>query len=450
MKGSYWFILLIVLFLGVMFIVEYNLPKKFVWTPTFSRTDHQPFGCAVFDEFVIDSWPEDTYYSEETFLQLLEDTTKRWSILAIAAEMNLNKADVNSLLELAARGNKVLLASSSFGQLLSDTLKFELAGSSFSLSGLKKHAVAPFTRDSLFWVGDSAVYAPRVFEFYPQLCLPYFVQHDSLADVLALKNLSEAIFVEDNSPGMPETSKTSQTPETSKTPKAPKAPGTPQIAKTSKAPKTQCPVALSYSIGEGEMILVSTPLLFTNYGMLDKGNAAYLFRLLSRMSDLPLVRTEAYGAAAQEQQSPFRYFLSQPALRWGLYLTVITLVLFMIFTARRRQRPIPVIAKPTNKTLEFMELIGTLYYQKKNHADLVRKKFTYWAETLRRTIQVDVEDERNDSALCHKIATKTGMEEEKIQYLFRQLRPVFRGEREITEREMKEYIDEMNEITNHL
>ena len=48
MKGSRWFILAMVLFLAVMFLVEYNLPKKFVWNPTFSRYDYQPFGCAIF------------------------------------------------------------------------------------------------------------------------------------------------------------------------------------------------------------------------------------------------------------------------------------------------------------------------------------------------------------------------------------------------------------------
>ena len=57
MKGSRWFILAMVLFLAVMFLAEYNLPKKFVWNPTFSRYDYQPFGCAIFDDVLTDSWP---------------------------------------------------------------------------------------------------------------------------------------------------------------------------------------------------------------------------------------------------------------------------------------------------------------------------------------------------------------------------------------------------------
>ena len=49
MRGSHWFIICIVSFLVLMFAIECRLPKKFVWTPTFSHYDKQPFGCAVFD-----------------------------------------------------------------------------------------------------------------------------------------------------------------------------------------------------------------------------------------------------------------------------------------------------------------------------------------------------------------------------------------------------------------
>lgn len=209
-------------------------------------------------------------------------------------------------------------------------------------------------------------------------------------------------------------------------------------------------LALRHPVGKGEIVLISTPLLFTNYGVLDKNNAAYIFRLLSPAKDLPLYRTEAYNKSEYEQRSPFRYFLSQPPLRWGLYLTMIALVLFMAFTARRRQRPIPVIRQPENKTLEFTELIGTLYFQKKNHADLVRKKFTYFAEALRRNIQVDVEEEVDEGTLYRKIANKTGMEEEKIARLFAGLRSVIKGERNVSEQEMKDYIDGMNEILSRM
>lgn len=422
MKGSRWFILAMVLFLAVMFLVEYNLPKKFVWNPTFSQYDHQPFGCAVFDYMLEESWAKDYYVNEWTFYNFENDTTgEPLAILAVGQQLQLTETDRNAIMRLAERGNKVILASTSFS--LSDTLGYDMSYTWFRASELKKYAGSVNRRDSLYWLPDSVTgtpYPAAIFEFYPQLCDVYFTKYDSLSVPLAQKRmendsveeLQDSLFI-------------------------------PTL-------EFSGVVALRRPVGKGEIILISTPLLFTNYGMLDKNNAAYIFRLLSPAKDLPLYRTEAYNKSEYEQRSPFRYFLSQPALRWGLYLTMITLVLFLVFTARRRQRPIPVIREPDNKTLEFTELIGTLYYQKKDHADLVRKKFTYFAESLRRNMQIDVEEDGDDATLCRKMAGKTGMEEEKIVRLFIRLRPVVKGERNVAEQEMKEYIEAMNEILNRL
>ena len=65
-------------------------------------------------------------------------------------------------------------------------------------------------------------------------------------------------------------------------------------------------------------------------------------------------------------------------------------------------------------------------------------------------MQVDVEEEVDEGTLYRKIASKTGMEEEKIARLFVGLRPVIKGERRVSEQEMKDYIDGMNEIVSRM
>lgn len=418
MSGKHWFVVGIVLFLVAMFVIEYHLPKKFVWTPTFSEHDKQPFGCAVFDDMVATSLPQDYFISYESFYQMAENGEDPQGILAIAQDMNLTETDVESVLSLAERGNVVMLASNSFGRLLEDTLGFESSYGYFNPTVLKRYASSLLTRDSLYWVGDSGVYNKRIFRCYPQLC-------------------SVKLVPDSNSIGIPLVEKWVEAyPEKSVS------------AWSDSLMKKRVPVALSYPVGEGEIILVATPLLFTNYGMLDADNSDYLFRLLTYFRELPVVRTEAFTSAAGMDQSPFRYFLSQTPLQWALYLTILALLLFMFFTARRRQRVIPVIRQPANKNLEFTELIGTLYYQKKNHADLVRKKFTYFAEHLRRNLQVDVEDDSDDVALSRRIARKTGQDEGKVLELLRGLRPVMSGEVRVSELQMKKLIDGMNRLVS--
>ena len=297
MKGNHWFIAGIIVFLVLMFAIECRLPKKFVWNPTFSHYDKQPFGCAVFDSLLSSSLPKGYSLSRKTFYELeQEDTTLRRGILVVTDNLHLTDVDVEAMLKMAGRGDRIMLAGSSFSRILKDTLGFECSYSYFSPSALKKYATALLSKDSLCWVGDSAVYPQQTFCFYPQLCQSYFFADSISSKVLAEKTVTgEAAH----------------------------------------------PVAMSVSWGKGEVILAST---------------------------------------AQVQMSPFRYFLSQPPLRWALYLSMVSILLFMIFAARRKQRAIPVIREPENKSLEFAELIGTLYYQKKDHADLVRKKYLYFAE----------------------------------------------------------------------
>ena len=43
------FIIGILVMLLVVLIIEYRMPRHFVWQPTFSHVDAQPFGCQVFD-----------------------------------------------------------------------------------------------------------------------------------------------------------------------------------------------------------------------------------------------------------------------------------------------------------------------------------------------------------------------------------------------------------------
>lgn len=75
MRSSRWFIIGIVLFLLIMFVVESHLPKKFVWNPTFAQHDHQPLGCAVFDDVLKSSLPDGYSLSRKTFYQSLLTVT---------------------------------------------------------------------------------------------------------------------------------------------------------------------------------------------------------------------------------------------------------------------------------------------------------------------------------------------------------------------------------------
>ena len=120
----------------------------------------------------------------------------------------------------------------------------------------------------------------------------------------------------------------------------------------------------------------------------------------------------------------------------------------MSFTAKRRQRIIPVIKPSINRTLEFVNLIGTLYAQHKDYTDLTLKKYIYFVEQLKRNTYIDIEAEELSPDLCNRLSNKTGIEAETLYRLLSELALLKRGEI-VNEKQMKDYINRMNEILNH-
>lgn len=411
MKFNRTYIISILVLVIVLIVIEYHLPKKTVWVPSYAHYDHQPFGCAVFDDVLSASFPDTYSTTSQTFYQLAEDSTSIVNILSISDDLILGKADTDALIQMAERGSRIVLIASYFNSMLYDTLGFRSTISFFSVYEFKKYASSLLsTRDTVHWKADS-LYPSAQYVFYPHLCQNGFSEYDSLNVALAIKEY------------------------------------------TKKDTATSMPVAITQTRGKGEITLATTPLLFTNYGMLDNANAAYLFRILNRLQHNSLVRTEAYIPSAgrlPKDQTPLRYMLSQPPLRWAIYGTILVVLLCMVFTARRRQRVIPVVKKPENKTIEFISLIGTLYWQRKDHTDLLCKKYIYFAEQLRRNIQVNIEGDTDDVQLAQKIAHKTGIDKSRILSLLQRIRPIVKNGQKVTEGEMQKLIDEINEIVIHI
>lgn len=457
MKSSRNFLFAMLVLFVLFCLLQVNLPKKFVWSPTFSHVDKQPFGCFVFDSVLTQSLPNGYHVTKKTFFQLDQEHAKeKISVLMVVDQHNLKQLDVKYLCNIARRGGKVMVvASSSFDDgrnadtvvvdELERTFKVRIEdGTYFSLrgilAGLKVHDNDMY--DTIYWNNRETMYAAQSYRmFYNMVGGTLFVDsvpkvkrlaytlstagYDYKLDSLYVGDFTRFDTIVDEKE---------------------------RIERIDTFAIKKVPTAVSVPYGKGEVIFVSSPLLFTNYGMLEGNTFVYIFRLMSYLADLPVYRTEAYvktDAMLVAEQSPFREFIKRPPLRWALYLALLGVVLFMIFTARRRQRVIPIISKPANRSLEFIQLIGTLYYQRKDHVDLVRKKFKLFAEELRKTAGVDISDVNTDDREYLLLAEKTGMNSDRLKKVIRQIRLVLHSEGNISVEEMRSLIDAMDTIVRH-
>lgn len=457
MKSSRNFLFAMLVLFVLFCLLQVNLPKKFVWSPTFSHVDKQPLGCFVFDSVLTQSLPNGYHVTKKTFFQLDQEHAKeKISVLMVVDQQNLKQLDVKYLCNIARRGGKVMVVASSslddgrnadtvvvdelertFKVKIEDGMFFSLRG---ILAGLKAHDNDMY--DTIYWNNRETMYAAQSYRmFYNMVGGTLFV--DSVPKVKRLAyTLSTAgydyrhdsLYVGDFT-GFDTIVDEKE-----------------RIERIDTFAIKKIPAAVSVPYGKGEVIFVSSPLLFTNYGMLEGNTSVYIFRLMSYLADLPVYRTEAYvktDAMLVAEQSPFREFIKRPPLRWALYLALLGVVLFMIFTARRRQRVIPIMSKPANRSLEFIQLIGTLYYQRKDHVNLVRKKFKLFAEELRKTAGVDISDVNTDDSEYLLLAEKTGMNSDRLKKVIRQIRLVLHSEGNISVEEMRSLIDAMDTIVRH-
>lgn len=410
MKFNRWFILFVVIFLALVFVAQYRMPRKFVWTPTFSHTDKQPYGCYVFDSVLSVSLSHGYEVNRKTLYQMKDDTCKR-GILILVDNMNTwGKTEIGTMISLAEKGNKILLVSSGSNRLLEDTFDIYMLNTYTNMT-IHQFVMQKKSRDTLVWEADS-VFDRHTYAFYPPI-LESRIRKRS--DSLPTRALTTVYPRRDESGLLvrPDTAHT----------------------------------VLYVPIGKGSVVMVTTPLAFTNYGILDKPNHEYVFRILSYIADLPVVRTEAYMPFMDsKEQSPLRYFLSQPPLQWAVTLAFITVLVFMFFTAKRRQRIIPEVQKPANRNLEFVKLIGTLYYQKHDYRDLVLKKYAYFTEEMRRVLHVDLTDRGEDQRTFAVIASQTGVEEQEVTKLVNTLRRLEEEELSVSRATMESLINQISTI----
>jgi len=168
------------------------------------------------------------------------------------------------------------------------------------------------------------------------------------------------------------------------------------------------------NFGKGTFFLNTVPMAFTNYYMVKNDNADYVFKALSYLPEQPIFWDEyvnliSIGNSARStsksreargeediQESPLKFIVSQPALKWAYCITLMALLIYLIFEGKRRQRIIPIMESPKNTSLQFVETIGSLYYHQKDHKLITEKKIAHLLTFIRtkfylKTTEIDQE-----------------------------------------------------------
>ncbi|MGE5797547.1 MAG: DUF4350 domain-containing protein, partial [Ignavibacteria bacterium] len=324
MKYSrYFFVLGFTILLLVIFKI--SSPKEIDWSLSFSNEDKIPNGSYILYRILPEIFPENkitpVYYPAYNNLYELEHRNSGYIFLN--DEFSPDELDSRELLNYVERGNYVFVSANYLRGKLFDSLKVNTSIRFTNSDSVEIN----FYSDSLRNESSYQIKKSQ-FEFY-------FYEYDTLNSVvLGINKDNKANFIRT-------------------------------------------------SFGDGYFYLSTIPEAFTNFTLLDSVNSDYAYKTLSYLpSGLEILWDEYYKVNKSMVRTPLKYILSREPLKWAYYILIISIIVYIIFQGKRKQRVIPVITPLKNTTLEFVKIVGKLYFQQKDHKNIAQKKINFFLDYL--------------------------------------------------------------------
>ncbi|WP_299434499.1 hypothetical protein [uncultured Maribacter sp.] len=348
----------------VFILLVTNQSNEIDWSPTFDETQTKPLDTKVFFDQIPFYFKGEsskkvytTFYEYDQHLRMQEkDTLKNY--VSISGRYDIDETSFNSLLEYVEYGNQAFISAYYFPEYVQDTLGFKME---YDRVEIKQEEKTLF----LNYVIDTLKYTPKV-PFGASYFSDSISKGKKLGYVKSLENEKHSNFI-----GIP--------------------------------------------YGDGVFYIHTTPEVFTNYQMLEAKDAGYVSSVISYLPKLPILVDKAVKLDPEISRSPLRYILSKEPLKWGWYLLLTTIGLFMLFNAKRRQRIIPLKDPLKNTTTEFVQTVSNLHYEAQDYNGIIQKVIVHFLEHVRSKYHLST-DKLNEDFVT-KLALRSGKPVEEIQQL---------------------------------
>jgi len=347
---KYYSILAAILIVTIVF--EVMKPKPIDWRFTLEAKDKIPYGTYVLKKTIKDIFPKQKIYTnKKTTFQYknhLDYNSTTRNYIYIANEFKIGKLEIETILNLVKNGNNVFISAHHFGKLFSDTLNFKVDNT------------ALFDTSSTMNFYNKSLKRRIDYEYGKSASNITFKEIDTLKmQVLAYS-------------------------------------------------KNKNPILVRQKIGGAHIYINTTPEIFTNYAMVTEKNYEFAYKTLSYLPIEDIVWDEYYKPFRKNNKSLLSVIYEMPGIKTAYIILLITALVFVFFTAKRKQRIIPIIKPYENKTLEFVETIGRVYYNSKNHKGIAEKKYQYFSNFIKRKYNINISG--NEIISYGKISEKTAVE----------------------------------------
>ncbi len=390
--GQTWRLILLYTIIAVLLGVF--MPRQLDWSPSFSMNDTVPYGAEAIHETLDQMFSADISIVEQPLYNVLDDTLiENTNYVIINSDFYIDSLDLSALYGMVNIGNNVFIGAENFNREFLDSLGVSSQTHFNNFANLKQ--VKTIATEMSILPYDTS------FEFRSQWSNTYFQSSDS-SDIELL-----GIGQQDS------------------------------LYNYVKVP-----------YGSGHFYLHSFPFAMTNYYLLKDETRDYVSSVFSQLPQhYDLVWDEYYKPGRSERQkSPLSVLMNYPSFRWAYWLTIGGLLLFMIFYAKRQQRPIPIIKPPKNESLAFTTTLGGLYYNKGSHKDIFIKKVKVLREQL--SSKYFMRDLEFSEAEAVKLATKSGRDPDLVKRVF-SLAKEYESKASLSDGQLKAFVKKVNQFYQH-
>lgn len=379
MKKDWKYIAYLAVALGIYLTIKLLSPREFNWQITFHHEDKNPYGAYALGQLIESLFPE-IDRTNNTLYELYDSTNNPANFLSISSTFRPGEDDVNALLTNIDKGGSAFISAQHFYGIFADTLSINtydvLFNPKFNLN---------LGDTTEIYFSNPTIRNQKTYAFPYKNIHTYFDEIDS----------TRTSIVAVNEHGLA--------------------------------------VTIRIQWGKGALYLNSTPMAFTNYHLLGGTNDGFAETSLSHLPNRPLTQTVFYHLGRMEAGTPLRFILSNEPLRWAYYLTILSILLFMVFEAKRKQRIIPIIKPLANTTLDFVSTIANLYLQKQDYKNIAEKKIVYFLDSIKTNYLLDLF--HPTEMLIHALARKSGNEAAHVLALFKHIETI-QNKPSITESEL--------------
>lgn len=370
LKAKHYVFILILALVGSYIFLEATTKRPIDWSYSYWKGHKKPFGAEVFHE-IFTKHHQNIKEIDVTPYEFLSEGNYEGSYLLFNSGLFVGQYDIEKILDWVEDGNTLFMSAEYLPGALMDTL------------GLKREQ---------FTFKDQINYKPAFkldtlvektkFDFDRNLNIQYFTNTDTLdLDILGFAEVSK----KDTS-----------------------------IIKS-------LPNFIKADFGTGKIYLHLFPQAFTNYFLVNAGNANYTKSILESLNYYKPIYVDQSLKDQKEiiQKSILQYLVGNRYLKWAYYLILLTGIIYIFFEGKRKQKPIQVLKPFENRTYAFTKTISDMYYRKQDHKSIATKQIEHFFDFVRD--QYRISTSVLDDEFAHQLSSKSGQEVKHIKALLKNI-----------------------------